>query len=87
VIKLNGFNILALSLTQWCSVWSHCIAVVQEMFDRWEGGGGIGTVVNRKNLKWHVMPKRGVGFMSPSMLNANLRPWLDVIMMTSLMNK
>ncbi len=28
-----------LSHTQWCSVWSHCIAAVQEMFERWGWGG------------------------------------------------
>ncbi len=49
-----------LSHTQWCSVWSHCIAVVQEMFERWRGGGRgyLAQVVNQKNKKWHAMPKR-----------------------------
>ncbi len=46
-----------LSYIQWCSVWSHCIAVVQEMFEHW-GEGCVYWHSGYPEKKWHVMPKR-----------------------------
>ncbi len=43
-----------LSHTQWCSVWSHCIAVVQEMFECWGGGGGLLAQWLTRKMARHV---------------------------------